>query len=36
MSVPPNARINIFDSANGTGIDANDTIATTVTLADSR
>jgi len=36
MSVPPNARINIFDSANGTGIDANDTIATTVTLADPR
>jgi hypothetical protein len=36
MSVPPNAQINIFDSANGTGIDANDTIATTATLADPR
>jgi hypothetical protein len=36
MSVPPGAQINIFDSALGTGIDANDTIATTVTLADPR
>jgi|SRR5215510_2982236 len=33
MSVPPLAQVNIFDNAN---IDANDTIATTVTLADPR
>jgi hypothetical protein len=33
MSVPPNAQFNIFDSAN---IDPNDTIATTITLADPR
>jgi hypothetical protein len=33
MSVPPNAQVNIFDVNN---IDANDTIATSVTLADPR
>jgi hypothetical protein len=33
MMVPPTAQINIFDSAN---IDANDTIATSATLADPR
>ena len=33
MSVPPLSQVNIFDNAN---IDANDTIATTVTLADPR
>ena len=33
MSVPPGAQVNIFDNAN---IDANDTIAITVTLADPR
>ena len=36
MSVPPLSQVNIFDSAGGTGIDTNDTIATTVTLADPR
>jgi hypothetical protein len=33
MSVPPNAQVNLFDVNN---IDANDTIATSVTLADPR
>jgi len=33
MSVPPGAQVNIFDVNN---VDANDTIATTVTLADPR
>jgi len=33
MSVPPLSQVNIFDNAN---VDANDTIATTVTLADPR
>jgi hypothetical protein len=35
--VPPNVQVYIFDSGNGgLGVDANDTIATTVTLADPR